>query len=91
MKLTGPITHAMLQATDMLRKMKGKDVYVSNLDVSDIDDISYVIDLVAKEDNIDIYGIDIYRILKSQSSFNDIANQNSLSTDVVYKVKGLFR
>ena len=91
MKLTGPITHAMLQATDILRKMKGKDVYVSNLDVSDIDDISYVIDLVSKEDNIDIYGIDIYRILKSQSSFNDIANENSLSTDIVYKIKGLFR
>jgi len=90
-KLTGPITHAMLQATDMLRKMKGKNIYVSNLDPSDIDDISYVIDLVAKEDNIDIYGIDIYNILKSQSSFNDIANENRLSTEIVYKVKGLFR
>lgn len=90
-KLTGPITHAMLQATDMLRKMKGKNIYVSNLDPSDIDDISYVIDLVAKEDNIDIYGIDIYNILKSQSSFNDIANENRLSTEIVYKIKGLFR
>tara|TARA_R110000737_G_scaffold36521_2_gene55976 strand:+ start:89 stop:2626 length:2538 start_codon:yes stop_codon:yes gene_type:complete len=90
-KLTGPITHAMLQATDMLRKMQGKREYISNLDVSNMDDISYVIDLIEKEHNIDIYGIDVYNILKSQSSFNDIANQNNLSSDIVYKIKGLFR
>ena len=90
-KLTGPITHAMLEATDMLRKMQDKEVYIANLDVSDMDDISYAINLVAKEDKIDIYGIDIYNILKSQSSFNDIADKNRLSTEVVYKIKGLFR
>ena len=71
--------------------MQGKREYISNLDVSNMDDISYVIDLIEKEHNIDIYGIDVYNILKSQSSFNDIANQNNLSSDIVYKIKGLFR
>tara|TARA_R110000744_G_scaffold60119_1_gene124750 strand:+ start:23356 stop:25947 length:2592 start_codon:yes stop_codon:yes gene_type:complete len=90
-KLTGELTHAMLDATDMIRKMGGKSVYSADLDVGNVDDISYVINLIEKEDNIDIYGIDIYNILKSQSSFNDIADTNRLSTEVVYKIKGLFR
>ena len=90
-KLAGPITDAMLQASDMLRKMKGQKVYNSNLDISEMDDIEYVINLINKEDNLDIYGIDIYNILKSNSSFNDIANQNRISTEIVYKIKGLFR
>jgi len=91
MKLTGDLTHAILNASDMIRKMNGKSVYYANLDISDTDDISYVIDLIEKEDNIDIYGIDIYNILKSQSSFNDIADKNSLSSEIIYKIKGLFR
>jgi hypothetical protein len=91
MKLAGPITNAMLEASDILRKMKGQKVYNSNLDVSEMDDIEYVINLISKEDNLDIYGIDIYNILKSNSSFNDIANQNKISTEIVYKIKGLFR
>ena len=91
MKLTGDLTHAILNASDMIRKMNGKSVYYANLDISDTDDISYVINLIEKEDNIDIYGIDIYNILKSQSSFNDIADKNSLSSEIIYKIKGLFR
>ena len=90
-KLTGPITHAMLEATDMIRKMNNETIYKAKLDISDIDDISYVVDLIEKENRIDLYGIDIYNIVKSQSSFNDIADKLGLSTEVVYKVKGLFR
>ena len=90
-KLAGPITNAMFEASDILRKMKGQTVYNSNLDISEMEDIEYVINLINKEDNLDIYGIDIYNILKSNSSFNDIANQNRISTEIVYKIKGLFR
>tara|TARA_R100000734_G_scaffold15206_1_gene11396 strand:+ start:9588 stop:12155 length:2568 start_codon:yes stop_codon:yes gene_type:complete len=91
LKLTGPITHAMLQATDMIRKMNGEQIYYARYDISEIDDIEYVVNLIEKENNVDLYGIDIYNIVKSQSSFNDIANNLGLSTEIVYKVKGLFR
>ena len=90
-KLAGPITHAMLEATDILRKMNGKDVYYGMLDISELDDIQYMTELIKKEDNIDLYGIDIYNIIKSQSSFNDIAQTYGFSTEIVYKVKGMFR
>ena len=89
--LTGPITHAMLEATDIIRKMNGQKSYVSNLDIDDIDDMSYVINLIQKEHNVDIYGVDIYNIVSSPSSFNDIASQHGVSSELIYKVKGLFR
>ena len=81
----------MLEATDIIRKMRGEQIYKASLDISDIDDISFVVDVIEKENHIDLYGIDIYNIVKSQSSFNDIADKLGLSTEVVYKVKGLFR
>ena len=61
------------------------------LDISELDDIQYMTELIKKEDNIDLYGIDIYNIIKSQSSFNDIAQTYGFSTEIVYKVKGMFR
>tara|TARA_R110002020_G_scaffold64632_2_gene171456 strand:+ start:2976 stop:5543 length:2568 start_codon:yes stop_codon:yes gene_type:complete len=88
---TGPITHAMLEATDMIRKMNNMKVYYSNLDVLDIDDLSYVINVIKKEHGIDIYAVDIHNIINSQSSFNDIAKSHGVADEVVYKVKGLFR
>lgn len=91
MKLAGPITNAMLQATDMLRKMSGLRVYSGRLDITDIDDLSYVIDLVKKENKVDIYGVDIYNIVKSQSSFNSLSTDYGVSSEVVYKIKGMFR
>ena len=91
MKMTGPITHAMLEATDMIRKMAGQRIYKSTLDISDIDDLSFVIDLVKKENKVDIYGVDIYNIVKSESSFNSLATNYGISQEVVYKIKGMFR
>lgn len=91
MKFTGPITYAMLEATDILRKMQGKKIYKSNLDISDLDDIEYVTNIIKEENNLDLYGIDIHNIMSSQSSFNDIADNFGLPTDIIYKVKGLFR
>ena len=91
MKNAEPITQAMLQATDMLRKMVGKRIYKSNLDISDIDNLSYVIDLVKSENKVDIYGVDIYNIVNSQSSFNTLALDYGISEEVIYKIKGMFR
>jgi len=61
------------------------------MDIDDIDNLSYVINKIKKEDDIDIYGVDIYNIVNSQSSFNTIAVENGISSELVYKIKGLFR
>ena len=90
-KLAGDLTVAMLEANDLLRKMKGLSVSNAQLDITDIDDLSFTIDKIKKEHNVDLYGVDIYQIVKSQSSFNDIANTFGLTSEIVYKVKGLFR
>ena len=91
MKITGPITYAMLQATDILRKMSGQRIYSGKLDITDIDDLTYVIDMIKKENKVDIYGVDIYNIVKSQSSFNSLSIDYGVSQEIVYKVKGMFR
>ena len=91
LKLAGDLTIAMLEATDMLRKMEGLTIYNAEKDITDIDDLDYVINKIRKEHNIDLYGVDIYNIVKSQSSFNDIGNTFGLSSEIIYKIKGLFR
>ena len=91
MKNTGPITHAMLQATDIIRKMNGLKIYNSSLDILNVADLSHVINIIKKENRIDIYGIDIHSIVESESSFNDIGNTFGISPEVVYKIKGMFR
>jgi len=91
LKLAGELTTAMLEATDILRKMEGLTVYNAQKDITDIDDLEYVINKIRKEHNIDLYGVDIYNIVKSQSSFNDIGNTFGLSSEIIYKIKGMFR
>lgn len=91
LKLAGELTTAMLEATDILRKMEGLAVYNARKDITDIDDLEYVINKIRKEHNIDLYGVDIYNIVKSQSSFNDIGNTYGLSSEIIYKIKGMFR
>ena len=91
MKRAGEITNAMLQATDMLRKMQGLRIYKSDLDTLDIDDLSYVIDLIKLEDKVDIYGVDIHNIVKSEESFNTISTRYGVSDTIIYKIKGMFR
>ena len=66
-------------------------IYNAEKDITDIDDLDYVINKIKKEHNIDLYGVDIYNIVKSQSSFNDIGNTFGLSSEIIYKIKGLFR
>ena len=44
-----------------------------------------------KENKVDIYGVDIYNIVKSDSSFNSLATNYGISQEVVYKIKGMFR
>jgi len=90
-KLAGDLTLAMLEANDMLRKMQGLKISMGQRDIMDIEDLDYIISKIRKEHNVDLYGVDIYKIVKSQSSFNDVANTFGLSPEIIYKIKGMFR
>ena len=90
-KFTGPITYAMLDAKDLLLKMKGEQVYKGTMDLYDADDISYIIDLIQKENKIDLYATDIEKIVKHEGAFNTVATDMGLNEDIIYKVKGMFR
>jgi hypothetical protein len=78
-------------ATDMIRKSKGLTVYKAYMDINDIDDVDYAIDLIYKEDRVDIYAHDIETILTLNISNDTMASGVGLNPNVIYKIKGLFR
>jgi hypothetical protein len=78
-------------ATDMIRKSKGLRMYKAFMDINDIDDVDYVIDLIYKEDRVDIYAHDIETILTLNISNDTMASGVGLNPKVIYKIKGLFR
>lgn len=78
-------------ATDMIRKSKGLTMYKSYMDINNIDDVDYVIDLIYKEDRVDIYAHDIETILTLNISNDTMASGVGLNPNVIYKIRGLFR
>ena len=90
LKITS-ITRAMLAAKDLLLKMQGNKVYKGTMDIHDVDNISFIIDLIQKENKIDLYATDIEKIVKHEGAFNTVATDMGLHEDIIYKVKGMFR
>lgn len=78
-------------ATDMIRKSKGLTMYKSYMDINDIDDVDYVIDLIYKEDRVDIYAHDIETILSLNISNDTMASGVGLNPNIIYKIRGMFR
>jgi hypothetical protein len=78
-------------ATDMLRKSKGLKMYKAFFDINNVDDVDYVIDLIYKEDRVDIYAHDIETILTLNISNDTMASGVGLNPQIIYKIKGLFR
>ena len=78
-------------ATDMLRKSKGLKMYKAFFDINNVDDVDYVIDLIYKEDRVDIYANDIETILTLNISNDTMASGVGLNPQIIYKIKGLFR
>ncbi len=78
-------------ATDMLRKSKGLKMYKAFFDINNVDDVDYVIDLIYKEDRVDIYANDIETILSLNISNDTMASGVGLNPQIIYKIKGLFR
>jgi len=81
----------MLYAKDLILKSKGETVYRAYLDIYDVDDVSFMIDLICKENATDMYAVDIEQIVSRQEAFNEIAKSMALDVDIIYKVKGMFR
>ena len=58
---------------------------------NNVDDVDYVIDLIYKEDRVDIYAHDIETILTLNISNDTMASGVGLNPQIIYKIKGLFR
>ena len=85
------MTNAMLYTKDLLLKMKGEPQYIATMDLYNVDDISFVADLIQKEDRLDIYATDIEKIVKYQGAFKTVADSMGVDEHIVYKIKGMFR
>jgi len=82
---------AYVEALDTLKSNRGEKIYKAYFDFNDVGDVEYVLDLIEKEDHIDLYARDIEGIIKSYDSFNTLSSYYGISDDIIYKVKGLFR
>ena len=82
---------AYIDALDTLKSNRGEKIYKAYLDFNDVGDVEYVLELIEKEDRIDLYARDIEGIIKSYDSFNTLSSYYGISDDIIYKVKGLFR
>ena len=82
---------AYIDALDTLKSNRGEKIYKAYLDFNDVGDVEYVLELIEKEDRIDLYAPDIEGIIKSYDSFNTLSSYYGISGDIIYKVKGLFR
>jgi len=90
-KKASDLTNAMLYTKDLLLKMKGESQYIASMDLYDVDDISFVVDLIQKEDRIDLYATDIEKIVKHDGAFKTVAGDLGIDEHIIYKIKGMFR
>ena len=82
---------AYIEALDTVKSNRGEKIYKAYFDFYDVGDVEYVLDLIQKEDRIDLYARDIEGIIKSYDSFNTLSSYYGISDNIIYKVKGLFR
>jgi|14_taG_2_1085336.scaffolds.fasta_scaffold00115_12 hypothetical protein len=82
---------AYVEALDTVKSNRGEKIYKAYFNFDDVGDVEYVLDLIHKEDKIDLYARDIEGIIKSYDSFNTLSSYYGISDDIIYKVKGLFR
>lgn len=85
------LSECYLDALDTLRQVRDMPVYKAYLDVADVEDVEMVIDIIKQEDDVDLFMVDIEKMIESESSFDTIAKSHGVNPLVVYKVKGLFR
>lgn len=83
---------AFLKAIDYIRNSNGLFVHRAYFDINNVEEVSYVSDLIRKEDRVDIYAMDMEKVLKMKTeSFEDLSAKMGVSQEVIYKIRGLFR
>jgi len=83
---------AFLKAIDTIRGEGGLYVYKAYLDLNNVENVDYVSNLIRKEDRVDIYAMDMEKILNmNKEPIETVATKMGVSETVIYKVRGLFR
>ena len=82
---------AQLEALDLLKFQRDDMIYKAYLQTENVEHVEYVLDMIEKQNRIDLYARDIEGIIESNKPFNDLSYIFGVSPDVIYKVKGLFR
>jgi len=81
----------ILNAHDDIRKMLGKPIYYALGNPTDFDTINNAMDIIKKEYNIDLMGMEIENIVNDFDSYTSLSNKYGISEDAIYHVKALFR
>ena len=89
-KETTRLNKALLEAHDMLKIMKGEEVFISYLKYQEVDDIIKMQEYLS-EDNLDLTALEIENIVKAEDSYKSIGLDYGVSSEVVYKIKAHFR
>ena len=92
-ELTGiskSVDSKLLQAHDLIRKMKGLPIVKAYNSLDDISDMESVIFKVEKR-GYNLTATEINSIVTEIGSHSDISKQYGVSEDIVYFVKGMFR
>lgn len=80
----------LLKAHDEIRKAMGKKVVYGTLSFAH-DSYDRIIDLMYKQENIDLSHLEVENIVKAVDSHNNIAKEYGISSEQVYLIKANFR
>ena len=75
----------LLQAHDIIRKMKGKSLSYARLDVDDPDHVSLIMKKIV------VTAPEVRLIVKSYDSHANLSLSHGISEDEIYMIKGMFR
>ena len=81
----------VLQSYDLIRKSQGLPIHVGYLDLHSSEDMEYIIDKIDSKYNLDIYGKDIDKIVKSSMTMKELVSTLGIPHEVVYHIRGMFR
>jgi len=81
----------VLQSYDLIRKSKGMPTHVGYLDLHSPEDMEYIIDKIDSKYNLDIYGKDVDKIVKSSMTMKELVSTLGIPHEVVYHIRGMFR
>ena len=85
------LNKSLLKVHDYINKMNGLPIYYGKLNVSDVDDVDYLITKIENEDRVEVNCIEITSIVNSVDSHSNISKSFGIKESIIYKIKGLCR